>query len=465
MMYCLCCGGQLAAAPGQEEADASADCHGMVAGGERSSLAQVPVPKTFPSWVSVTNTIVLLNFAVFVAMGFPIHGLNVERLVMWGASWGPLSLDRQWWRMFTFMFVHGELGHLLVNMCCLWVMGRMAERIFGKWAFLLLYILSGLAGGILTLGLRPEVVASGASAAIFGVMGVLLATLSLGRLPESAAKLKRRFWPLLIFVAYSLYSTATDSSVDHAAHVGGLLAGLAMGILLSRSETEPLAPRTRLRRLVFVGVAVLLVAATIFVRHQNGYVVLRRFAAEAMEAGRFDEAARNATIVLKRRPNDALTNYLMGEIYFRRLDYTRAESSLKRALASDPEYTRAEYLLGLVYLRTERFDDVVGIATKLSQSRHGHPTMEEEGALFGAALDGKGQHADAGDYYLGHKLYDKAIDSFWLGLRQNLGDQRCRLGLVRAYRANGRNKEADEFEKTIKLYDHDMTRPHGGPIK
>ncbi len=107
------------------------------------------------------------------------------KLVEWGVEWGPATLGGQWWRMFTSMFLHAGLIHLLGNMWWFWVVGKMTEQIFSTWTFLSLYFLTGLAGELLSLSVHPEIHSFGASGAIFGITGVAIAALWLGRLPPS----------------------------------------------------------------------------------------------------------------------------------------------------------------------------------------------------------------------------------------------------------------------------------------
>ncbi len=99
------------------------------------------------------------------------------QLVHWGANWGPLTLDGQPWRALTSNYVHIGIVHILLNMWCLWDLGRLAERIFGGLTLFLIYTLCGLAGSIASLWMHPMVFGAGASGAIFGLAGALIAAL------------------------------------------------------------------------------------------------------------------------------------------------------------------------------------------------------------------------------------------------------------------------------------------------
>jgi rhomboid protease GluP len=151
-------------------------------------------------------------------------------LVAWGASYGPYELSTEWWRLFTAMFVHIGVIHILLNMYCLWNLGPLAERLFGPWRFLLLYLLSGVAGDVASVALHPTIVAAGASGAIFGVAGALLPVLHLRNIP-AIVNLRSRGGRLGIgsFIVYNLVYGFANTGIDNAAHIGGLVTGFVIG--------------------------------------------------------------------------------------------------------------------------------------------------------------------------------------------------------------------------------------------
>ena len=84
-----------------------------------------------------------------------------QTLVRWGAQFGPLTTQGQWWRLFTCTFLHIGILHLLCNMVVLWQIGGILERLLGRSAFLVVYLLAGLAGSLASLAWNPDVVAVG----------------------------------------------------------------------------------------------------------------------------------------------------------------------------------------------------------------------------------------------------------------------------------------------------------------
>lgn len=131
----------------------------------------------------------------------------------------------EYWRLFTAMFIHTNIVHLLGNIFFLIVFGLRAEELFSKGEYLIIYFLSGLTGNILTLALGPTVLSAGASGAIFGLFGacIIFIRRTLGQSLIGA----------LIYSFFLLTITGTAPNVNILAHFGGLIAGLMMGYVFS----------------------------------------------------------------------------------------------------------------------------------------------------------------------------------------------------------------------------------------
>jgi len=222
----------------------------------------------------ITTTIVGMNVAVFVVMALmgvsPLHPTTAQ-LVTWGANWGPLSLGDQPWRILACNYIHIGIIHILLNMWCLWNLGSLAERIFDPWTYVLVYTFCGLGGSITSLWWHPQVKGAGASGAIFGLAGALIAALYLGRLPISKQAIQGTLKSLLTFAGYNLFFGLAPG-IDASAHVGGLLTGLALGAVLAKHLTAPPEIRDGWRRGVFVAALVILLAAYVYVRHSAGII-------------------------------------------------------------------------------------------------------------------------------------------------------------------------------------------------
>ena len=185
----------------------------------------------------VTNIIIAINVIVFVIVALLNHTIDFTSipgeiaLINAGAQFGPLIAQGQYWRIFTAMFLHFNLIHIGLNMLSLFLIGAAVEVFYGKWRYLLIYLGSGIVGGIVTYLLQPDAVAAGASGAIFGVFGALgvfyiVNRRALGRY-GSGAITNWIFWLTLNLVFG--FSNANIGIVDH---IGGLVAGMVIAALL-----------------------------------------------------------------------------------------------------------------------------------------------------------------------------------------------------------------------------------------
>ena len=150
----------------------------------RTSHPAFSSPPAPPPRAWVTPTLVVINVLVFVAMcvsGVSVLEPKIADLIRWGADFGPLTKDGQWWRVVTSMFIHIGIIHIAMNMFVLWTAGIIIERLFGSAAFTVLYVLAGVGGSLASLAWQPYTVSAGASGAVFGLFGGLLGYLVTGR--------------------------------------------------------------------------------------------------------------------------------------------------------------------------------------------------------------------------------------------------------------------------------------------
>ncbi len=203
---------------------------------ENSEFFQRLIEATPRVWV--TYTIVALNLLVYLAMS--VSGVNPlaptgESVIPWGSNFGPLTISGEWWRLLSATFVHFGLMHLLLNMYAMFQTGLLVERLLGKVRFLLMYLFAGLSGSVASLVWNPVVNSAGASGAVFGVYGCLLAVVMRrrGEIPTSILTMHRN--STLIFIGYNLINGVAHAGIDNAAHIGGLLGGALAGFALTKS--------------------------------------------------------------------------------------------------------------------------------------------------------------------------------------------------------------------------------------
>lgn len=180
-------------------------------------------------------TIVLVVINVLVFFGLSFGGMTEDALYMLehGAMYAPYVVEYgEYYRMFTSMFLHFGFAHLINNMVTLIIYGRNVEPVVGKTRFCLIYFISGLGGNLLSLMgelvTGDYVVSAGASGAIFGLTGSLLALTIIyrGRVGQVSTR------DMVIMIALSLYLGFTSDGVDNLAHIGGLICGFLVTLLV-----------------------------------------------------------------------------------------------------------------------------------------------------------------------------------------------------------------------------------------
>lgn len=169
--------------------------------------------------------IIAVNVILFLAAEATGGSENTEHMVRMGASYTPLVEGGEYWRLFTSMFLHFGLAHLLNNMVLLFFLGDYMERFLEKVRYLILYLGGGILGNIFSywseLQQGRQVVSAGASGAIFAVLGGLVVLLLIHRGRLEDLSLPR----VLLMAALSLYVGFRSAGVDGFAHLGGFLGG------------------------------------------------------------------------------------------------------------------------------------------------------------------------------------------------------------------------------------------------
>ena len=180
-----------------------------------------------------TILLIAINVIVFFALSFFGMTEDAEYMLEHGAMYVPYMLEGEgYYRLFTSMFLHFGIDHLANNMVMLGAIGWNLEYEIGKIKFLIIYLGSGLAGIILSafgdLMTGEYAVSAGASGAVFGIIGALLYVVirNKGQIGTISGR------GLVFMVILSLYYGFTSSGVDNLAHIGGLIAGFILGVLL-----------------------------------------------------------------------------------------------------------------------------------------------------------------------------------------------------------------------------------------
>ncbi len=184
-----------------------------------------------------TTGLIVINVLVFFLLSLRGDTESGYFMLQYGAMYEPLVTEgHEYYRLITSLFLHFGIQHLLNNMVMMGALGYQLENEIGRIKFLLIYFISGIGGNLCSLYWNvshgEQVISAGASGAIFGLMGALLYIVAVNR--GRLGRLSGR--GMLIMVALSLYFGLTSSGVDNSAHIGGLICGILITVLLYRRK-------------------------------------------------------------------------------------------------------------------------------------------------------------------------------------------------------------------------------------
>lgn len=442
-----------------------------------------PWVRTGESTITLTRVLFGANIAVFLAMllatGNPLAFLNPDQsfpgqvLVPYGANFGPYTLSGDWWRLVTYMFLHGGLLHIAFNMWCLWDLGQLCESLYGRWTYAAIYLITGVSGGLASIAWNPRVLSVGASGAIFGLAGALAASYYLGEFSLPSIAIRGTFRSLAFFIGFNVlfgigYNLFAGSSggVDNACHVGGLVSGLALGAVIARVAPQQDAP---IRRASVVGVVALaIIAAGFGVRQWRGTPMR---IARAYQEAKGDSVAKLKALI-QQQPNLVEAHFDLAQAYLQREQYPEAETEFKRVIELQPGNMEARYDLGLVYLTEKRSDEAKNTFSQMlaqnansAAAHYGLGLVLEEQQNYSAAIEEfkkaesgrrlQGVYYEMGNSYAKLSRYDEAIAAYLKEKDTNGDDPDVETALADAYRAKGMIKEAqDARERAQQLRGH-----------
>jgi membrane associated rhomboid family serine protease/Flp pilus assembly protein TadD len=407
----------------------------------------------------VTQALFGINVAVFIGMvlsGASPMSPSGASLLAWGANIGPYTLTGQWWRLVSSCFVHIGIIHLALNMWCLWSLGELAEQLYGHVTFACVYLLCGIAGSLASVYWHAApTMSAGASGAIFGIAGAVIASIKLG---EFAYPMMARgiLQSLIVFVGYNVVFGAISGITDNACHIGGLAAGLVLGALMAKAAPEErLLPRLG----VMLVVAAVLMGSGYKLQRSRAYRYYLMRASAELEEGRTDAAISMYAAAAKLRPESAPAIHReLAELYRGRKDYASAEREL---LASGVKDEASLYLLGIMRLEDHKLDEARQTFGQMlaqdARSAAGHMGLGAVASAQGdeaLALKEYAQalevnpglayaHAKMGESLMRLKRYDEAIAAFNKEIETSGEDADTEQALAAAYEEKGMKTEAE----------------------
>ena len=282
----------------------------------------------------VTYSLLAVNCVVWLASYIAGGPDDRGALLDLGAMFGPLIADGQYWRLFTAIFLHIGLLHMVLNSLALFIFGRIVEAVFGPTRFAAIYIAAGLGGSVTSYLFNSIALAAGASGAIFGVLGALTAFFFVQRnvMGEMA---KRNLLSLLALAGINLVFGLMFPGIDNWAHLGGFVFGAALGMRL--------APRYEPVRDLF--------GQVVSFRDRNS--LARELPSLAAAAGAIVAIALLATATF---PDNALTRTYAADRLFEQGMYTEALDELARAQEIDPVEPQVYYVRGKILAEAGEID-------------------------------------------------------------------------------------------------------------
>jgi len=205
----------------------------------------------------VYHLIIAANVLVYLAFGFFTKQWVTPggpEMIAWGADKWEYTTGGQWWRLLTSAFLHFGPIHLFANMYALLIVGNLAERLFGNVYFAVLYLMSALISGLVSVwwDRGPDgvgAVSAGASGAVFAVYGAIIAFVIVRRGSFPKATAMAVLQSAVVFVGVNVVFGLSKSGISNAAHLGGLGSGLVLGAIMARPIERTVRKRQAIWRL------------------------------------------------------------------------------------------------------------------------------------------------------------------------------------------------------------------------
>jgi membrane associated rhomboid family serine protease len=237
--------------------------------------------------VPLTLGLIAINIAV-TGVAWAIDGAtdSMATLVRAGNLYAGVAVG-EWWRLPTSVFVHVGIAHLFLNMYGLWVLGRFVEQLFGSARTFALYMVAGTVGAAASHLFSGAPVSAGASGAVLGLAGALLAELGLHRGDYPRRWRTGLFRVLAVLTAANIAIGFAYPAIDQGAHLGGLIAGALMALWLSPRPAWSRAPLLRAAATVIATAAVFALGYGAFAASTTSFAdTLAKYPAHRFEMGR-----------------------------------------------------------------------------------------------------------------------------------------------------------------------------------
>ncbi|MDY7040047.1 MAG: rhomboid family intramembrane serine protease [Chloroflexota bacterium] len=317
----------------------------------------------------LTWVLLAVNVGVWLLMTALGGSERLDVLIAFGAKFNPLIVEGQVWRLLTSIFLHIGVVHLFFNSYALFRLGMDVERVFGSGRFLILYLLAGVSGSLLSFAFNPHL-SAGASGAIFGLIGATGAHLFRHR-EAFGRRGQRRLWDVIGVAFYNLAFGFITPGIDNLGHLGGLVSGVLLGWLLGprysvviTAEGQPLVvDQSDWRRYwpgLFAVVLVLVMGTGLAVWVQADSAAVHLWWGQAaLDAGDPARAVTELERAVAKDPRSADAHFYLGVAYGQLEQSALAVESYEQAVRLAPGAPAIHWNLALTYADLGLYEEAI----------------------------------------------------------------------------------------------------------
>ncbi|MFT9496840.1 rhomboid family intramembrane serine protease [Anaerosolibacter sp.] len=286
-----------------------------------------------------TNVLLAVNILIFIYMSMTGSTTNTGYLIAFGAKYNPLIAAGEYYRLFTSMFLHIGIAHLMFNSYALNMLGKDVEAIYGTSKFLLIYLLAGIFGSLGSFLFSPAV-SAGASGAIFGLIG---AYIYFG-LRKPAIFSARYGLNLVSMLAINIFFGFTIPGIDNFAHLGGFLGGYIASWALGLKNERLFLKKQLLPQFLIILLVAGSLATGITLQEKTWEYHLHKGVKELQE----DRIASGQSYLEKGvsiNPEVGAFYYYLAYTHYRKGEISTAIDLLHQAISIDPQDEQAQEFL------------------------------------------------------------------------------------------------------------------------
>ncbi|TFB23802.1 rhomboid family intramembrane serine protease [Filobacillus milosensis] len=299
----------------------------------------------------LTFLLIAANILIFLLLEMNGSTTNTLDLINWGAKYNPAIADGEWWRIFSSMFLHIGMLHILMNMIALYYLGDLTEKIYGTTRFFFIYFLAGIFGGLASYATNDSV-AAGASGAIFGLFGALL----FFGFHYKDIFFRTMGMNLLLVIGINIVFGVSVPQIDNGAHIGGLIGGLIASQIVHLPKRKSWS-----KQLIALTIFVAAVIVMFSFGTNNAYSSVKPETLGLMSYQYLEEQKFEKVLDILDEPIESGVeqDYLF---YYRSIAYVNleqivaAKKDLKQAIKLNPDFAEGHYNLAILYIEEDNLD-------------------------------------------------------------------------------------------------------------